>query len=152
MARTQQFKVTFMLNADGILQVSAEELRSGTKQHIEMKPQYGISDEDIKEMLKKSLDNAQEDMDQRSIVEASTEANQLVYATVKFLKENESLVKETDAAVIKQHSKNINKFIRAKDRDSIVNEMELLNLATKKYAEIIMDQSISKALKGKKIN
>ncbi len=145
-------EVTFMLNADGILQVSAEELRSGTKQHIEMKPQYGISDEDIKEMLKKSLDNAQEDMDQRSIVEASTEANQLVYATEKFLKENESLVKETDAAVIKQHSKNINKFIRAKDRDSIVNEMELLNLATKKYAEIIMDQSISKALKGKKIN
>ncbi|MBT8326371.1 MAG: Fe-S protein assembly chaperone HscA [Bacteroidia bacterium] len=147
-----KIEVTFMLNADGILQVNAEELRSGVSQKIEIKPQYGISDNEIKEMLKESIEFAQEDMNKRSLAESITEANQLQYAIKKFLNENKSLISDLDYVEIQSISNELKKAIDANNQDIIVHNMELLNNQTKKYAEIVMDKTISKALKGTKID
>ena len=147
-----KIEVTFMLNADGILQVNAEELRSGVAQRIEIKPQYGISDADIKEMLKESIEFAQEDMNKRSLAESITEANQLQYAITKFVNENAEIISEDDQTLIKSISDDLRAAVDANDEGLIVHNMELLNNQTKKYAEIVMDKTIAKALKGTKID
>ncbi len=144
-------EVSFMLNADGILQVSAEELRSGVKQNVQMKPQYGITDAEIQTMLTDSIKFAQEDMDRRSWAETETEANQLIYATNKFLTENKSLIEKDDEARILDHISSLKSAIDAKNQDLVVKETDALNNTTRKYAEMVMDASIAKALQGKKI-
>lgn len=145
-------QLTFTLNADGILEVSAEELRSGTKQTVTMKPQYGLTDTEIKQMLHASIENAQEDMEQRGIIEASTEAQQLLQATDKFVVENASLLTEEHLTDIRALQNEIRKAIDAKSKESIVNAMEKLNEYSRPFAEQAMDINISKALQGNKID
>ncbi|MGB1038087.1 MAG: Fe-S protein assembly chaperone HscA [Bacteroidia bacterium] len=147
-----KIEITFMLNADGILEVSAEEKRSGTKQVVTMKPEYGISDEEIKSMLKQSIDHAQEDMELRSLAESTVEAEQLIYATDKFIKENTVLLTEKDVSQIRHLQAKINSAIDAKDKDGIVKAMDNLNNYSRPFAEKAMDHSISKALQGNKID
>ncbi|MEO7049840.1 MAG: Fe-S protein assembly chaperone HscA, partial [Ferruginibacter sp.] len=77
--------VSFLINADGILTVDAKELRSGVQQSIEVKPQYGITDADVEKMLQDSLLNAKDDIATRALVEARTEAEQLLKTTERFL-------------------------------------------------------------------
>ena len=146
-----KIEVTFMLDADGILQVSAEEKRSGVKQEVTIKSQYGISDEEIKAMLQASLENADADMQLRSFTEAKTEAEQLIYATDKFTKENQELLTSENLKIIDEHIENIKRAIDAKDRDIIVSTMDQLNDYSRQFAEKVMDHQIAKALKGKTI-
>ena len=102
-----KIEMTFMINADGILQVSAEEKRSGVKQEVEMKPQYGITDSDIKNMLAESIEHAQGDMNTRSYIEAKTEAEQLLYATDKFINENIELLEKSEIEIIEVYKSKI---------------------------------------------
>ena len=146
-----KIEVTFMLNADGILQVSAEELRSGVKQSVEMKPQYGITDNEIEQMLKASIVHAQDDMNKRSLLEAITEAKQLLYATDKFLVENTTLIPEDGQKGIKELQKEIQNAIEQDDKTLITKRIEDLNNFSRKYAEIVMDNQIAAALQGKNI-
>lgn len=144
-------EVTFMLNADGILQVSAEELRSGVKQQVEMKPQYGITDVEIEQMLKASIEHAAEDMNKRSILEATTEATQLLYATDKFVVDNAAIIPEADKQTIKKLEQDIRNAIEEEDKALITSSMERLNNFSRQFAEIVMDQKIARALQGKHI-
>lgn len=146
-----KIEVTFILNADGILQVSAEELRSGVKQKVEVKPQYGLTDAEVKQMLSDSITNAQNDLDERSLVESVTEAQQLIYATERFVKDHSSLLGPSDVETIDNLIKEINNAINAKDKQSVVNKVDALNSFSKQFAEKAMDQTIAKALKGKNI-
>ena len=146
-----KIEMTFMLNADGILQVSAEEKRSGTKQVVDMKSQYGLTDLEIKTMLKESIDHAQEDMDKRSLAEAKTEADQLVYATDKFIRDNADIFTAENIEKINYLKHEIVLSIDAKDKDGIVSAMDNLNNYSTQFAEKAMDKNIAKALQGKKI-
>jgi molecular chaperone HscA len=146
-----KIEMTFMLNADGILQVSAEEKRSGTKQVVDMKSQYGLTDLEIKTMLKESIDHAQEDMDKRSLAEAKTEADQLVYATDKFIRDNADIFTAENIEKINYLKHEIVLSIDAKDKDGIVSAMDSLNNYSTQFAEKAMDKNIAKALQGKKI-
>ncbi len=143
--------MTFMLNADGILQVSAEETRSGVKQTVEMTPQYGLTDDEIKNMLSNSILHAQTDIDMRSLVEAKTEAEQLIYATQKFMRDNSDLLLVENIDVINGHIRDIQNAIDAKNRDAIVTHTNYLNRYSREFAEKAMDKNIAKALQGKKI-
>jgi molecular chaperone HscA len=143
--------MTFMLNADGILQVSAEETRSGVKQTVEMTPQYGLTDDEIKNMLSNSILHAQTDMDMRSLLEAKTEAEQLIYATQKFMRDNSDLLLVENIDVINGHICDIQNAIDAKNRDAIVTHTDYLNRYSREFAEKAMDKNIAKALQGKKI-
>ena len=143
--------MTFMLNADGILQVSAEETRSGVKQTVEMTPQYGLTNEEIKNMLSSSLLYAQSDMDIRSFVESKTEAEQLVYATQKFIRDHGDLLMEENISIINGYISDIQNAIDSKNRDAIVTHTDYLNMYSREFAEKAMDKNIAKALQGKKI-
>ena len=143
--------MTFMLNADGILQVSAEETRSGVKQTVEMTPQYGLTDDEIKLMLSNSILHAQSDLDIRSFVEAKTEAEQLIYATQKFTREHTDLLLEANIVIINEYIREIQNAIENKDRDAIIKHADSLNIYSRQFAEKAMDKNIAKALQGKKI-
>ena len=147
-----KIELTFLLNADGILQVSAKELRSGISQQVTLKPQYGITDQKIKDMLQESLNFAESDMDRRSLVEAITEAEQLIYATQKFIRENKTLLTPKDIAKLEQIMQSLTQCINEKDKNAISSQMEKLNEYSRPFAEKVMDHQISKALSGKKIN
>ena len=146
-----KIEMIFMLNADGILQVSAQELRSGKRQEIILKPQYGITDHQIKEMLEESITHAETDMKQRSLAESIVEAEQLIYATEKFIRDYSSTLTNQDIQNIEKLSENLKNNIQSTDNNAIHSSMEELNDYCKPYAEKIMDHEISKALKGKNI-
>ena len=150
-AGVPKIAMTFMLNADGILQVSAEETRSGVKQTVEMTPQYGLTDDEIKNMLSNSILHAQTDMDMRSLLEAKTEAEQLIYATQKFTREHTDLLLEANLVIINEYIREIQNAIENKDRDAIIKHTDSLNTYSRQFAEKAMDKNIAKALQGKKI-
>ncbi len=144
-------EISFLINADGILVVNAKELRSGVEQFIEVKPQYGLSDEDVEKMLLDSMTHAKEDMDLRALTEAKTEAEQLLQTTEKFLQKNfESLTPEE----IKQTSlamQALQLSLDMNDKNLVQAKTEELNEISRPYAERVMDSAVEKAIKGHRI-
>ena len=85
-------EVSFLVNADGILVVKAKELRSGIEQSIEVKPQYGLTDAEVEKMLLDSITHAKDDMQIRALVEAQTEAKQIIDTTSQFITKNKNFL------------------------------------------------------------
>ncbi len=146
-----KIEVTFLIDADGILKVSAVELRSGVQQSIDVKPQYGLTDEAVEQMLMDSLTNAKEDIKIRALVEATTEAQQMLETTEKFLHKHVTLLDEDEIIVTEDRMKALREAIDAKDKDRIQKETEMLNDISRPYAERVMDAALKDAMRGKKI-
>ena len=144
-------EVTFLIDADGILKVSATELRSGVAQSIDVKPQYGLTDEEVEKMLLDSLTHAKDDIKTRALVEATTEAQQMLDTTEKFLRKHRSLLTDDEVALTTTHMQQLLDAINAKDKDRIHNETEILNDVSRPYAERVMDAALKDAMKGKKV-
>ncbi|MGB4775882.1 MAG: Fe-S protein assembly chaperone HscA [Daejeonella sp.] len=143
--------INFLLNADGILTVQAVELRSGVEQQVEVKPTYGLTDEEVEKMLIDSIKNAKEDVGQRMLIEARTEGEQLVYMVERFLSKNKSFLSETEIIDTKTHIIDLKKALTSGDKDSILKKVDELNEFTRPFAERLMNQAISTAMKGKNI-
>ena len=144
-------EVTFLIDADGILKVSATELRSGVAQTIDVTPQYGLTDEEVERMLMDSLTHAKDDIRTRALVEASTEAEQMLDTTEKFIKKNGELLDEKELAITQTQMQRLREAIAAKDKDLIQKETEALNEVSRPFAERVMDAALKDAMKGKKI-
>lgn len=144
-------EVSFLINADGILMVKAKELRSGVEQSIEVKPQYGLTDEEVEKMLLDSITNAKEDIQTRSIVEAKTEAQQIIDTTEKFIQKNSAYLSAEEIATTNNAINDLQSILSSNDKDIIHTKIEVLNEISKPYAERLMDIAISKSMKGKKI-
>ncbi len=144
-------EVSFLINADGILSVTAKELRSGAEQSIDVKPQYGLTDNEVEKMLLDSITHAKADMQERALVEARTEGEQLLEITEKFITNNSSLLsaEETTATALAMQS--LQMALTMTDKDLIHAKTEELNDVTKPFAERAMDKAVSEALKGKKV-
>ena len=144
-------EIAFLLNADGILQVKAKELRSGVEQRIEVAPQYGLTDAEVEQMLMDSITHAKEDIALRALVEARTEGEQLLATTENFVAKNAALLTPqelTDTAAAMQA---LQLAITMEDKNLINAKMEALNEVSRPYAERLMDTAISKALKGQTV-
>lgn len=150
-AGLSKVEVSFLIDADGILKVSATELRSGMAQSIDVKPQYGLTDEQVEKMLLDSLTHAQDDIKTRALVEAATEAEQMLDTTQKFISKNRELLSDEELAQTEQHMQQVRNAIDAKDKDRIQKETELLNEVSRPFAERVMDAALKDAMKGKKI-
>lgn len=144
-------EVSFLVDADGILKVSATELRSGVAQSIEVKPQYGLTDSQVEKMLLDSLTHAKDDMQTRALVEATTEAEQMLETTEKFITKNRELLMEHEIALTKSQMLQLRAAISIKDKDLVQKETELLNEVSRPFAERVMDAALKDAMKGKKI-
>ncbi|RSK35227.1 Fe-S protein assembly chaperone HscA [Hymenobacter metallilatus] len=143
--------VNFLLNADGILKVEAIELRSNTRQSVEIKPQYGLTDEQVEQMLLDSMTNAREDIAARMVIEARTVAEQMLYQVERFVAKNgqhltPEEVTQTQAGVTK-----LKAALETKEKDTILKAVDELEELTRPFAERVMNISISQAMAGKKI-
>ncbi|MEQ1676367.1 MAG: Hsp70 family protein, partial [Chitinophagaceae bacterium] len=144
-------EVSFLVNADGILVVKAKELRSGIEQSIEVKPQYGLTDEEVEKMLLDSITHAKKDIQVRALVEAQTEAQQILETTSQFIAKNSSFLTEQERSDTATAVDQLKQLIEKGDKDTIHAAIERLNEISRPYAERVMDQAISSAMKGKNI-
>jgi molecular chaperone HscA len=143
--------VQFLINADGILQVRAKELRTGLTQSIEIKPQYGLTDQEVEQRLMDSITYAKEDIATRALVEAKTEAEQILAVTEKFMSKNIALLSKEELMQTAEAMQALQLAITMEDKNLIQGKTEALNELTRPFAERVMDQAISGALKGKGI-
>ena len=144
-------EVSFLINADGILQVSAKELRSGVTQSIDIKPQYGLTDEEVEQRLLESITHAKADIATRALVEASTEAEQMLSVTEKFMVKNATLLSKDEMTATANAMQALQLAITMENKNLIQTKTEELNDLTRPFAERVMDQAISGALKGRGI-
>jgi molecular chaperone HscA len=145
--------VNFILNADGILKVEALELRSGVKQEIEVKPQYGLTDEQVEQMLLDSVTHAREDVATRMVIEARTTAEQLLYQVDRFVQKNRQHLTEEEISLTATKRQQVADLLSSgnQDKDSILKAVDDLEETTRPFAERVMDISIKEAMTGKKI-
>ena len=144
-------EVGFLINADGILTVTAKELRSGVEQSIEVKPQYGLSDEAVEKMLLDSITHAKDDIAARALNEAKTEGEQLLKTTERFLQKNASELEKEELLQTANAMQALQLAITMDDKDLIMKKTEELNDISRPYAERVMDKAISLAMKGKAV-
>ena len=113
-----------MVNADGILVVKAKELRSGIEQSIEVKPQYGLTDEEVEKMLMDSIAHAKDDMQTRALVEAVTEAQQLLDTTNRFLENNSSFLTDEEIGSTKNAIQELQNLLKKGTKDQVQAAIE----------------------------
>ncbi len=144
-------EVSFLINADGILTVSARELRSGVEQSIEIKPQEGINDELVEKMLMDSISHAKDDIAARALAEAKAEGEQLLKTTERFLQKNNDLLMKEELLATAGAMQALQLAITMEEKDLVQKKIEELNEVSRPYAERIMNESISRAMKGKQV-
>ena len=144
-------EINFLINADGILVVKARELRSGVEQHIEVKPQYGLTDEEVERMLLDSITHAKDDIATRALVEAREEARQLIDTTENFIRKNKEYLTSEEVNATQKAIEELASLAVGNDKDNIQSHIEKLNEISRPYAERIMDTAIGVAMKGKKL-
>ncbi len=144
-------EVSFLINADGILVVRAKELRSGVEQEIEVKSQYGLTDEEVEKMLLDSITHAKEDMQIRALVEARTEGEEILAVTEKFIAKNASLLTAEEITATASAMQALQLALTMEDKNLIHSKIEELNEVTRPFAERAMDVAVGEALRGRVI-
>src|SRR5215203_1777688 len=119
-------EVSFLINADGILNVKAKELRSGVQQGIDVKPQYGLTDAEVEKMLMESIQHANDDIKIRALVEAKTEAQQLIDTTQKFLTKNVEFLLSEDIDSTNKAINDLKDSLNSDNKDLIQQKAESL--------------------------
>jgi molecular chaperone DnaK len=145
-----RIEVKFLIDANGILHVSAREQRSGQEAQVEVKPTYGLTDEQVETMILESFDNAEEDITARQVIEARNEAETILAAVEKGEKTPtwQDLTFDEHAA-IKTAASELKHAIRGGDYKVIRKGIEQLDKATRRFAELMMDAAVTGALGGK---
>ncbi|MEQ1727985.1 MAG: Fe-S protein assembly chaperone HscA [Vicinamibacterales bacterium] len=151
-------QVQFQIDANGILSVTASELRTNVEQTIEVKPSYGLTDDQVEQMLIDSFEHAEADFAARMLIEARNEAESVIIATEKTLRSPEfpsiaaEELTEAEQKRIAQALAGLKHVIKSDSRDSIIQWTTVLNEATKHLAEVAMNRSVRSALTGKNVD
>lgn len=152
-AGAARIRVTFQVDADGLLSVSAREQTSGVESNIIVKPSYGLSEEEITSMLKASYGAAETDKQARMLREAVVDAQRLIEAIQAALTEDgETLLSKEERDTIAQHVTQLSALCQGNDSQAVKQATEALNHATENFAARRMDASVQKALAGKNLN
>jgi Fe-S protein assembly chaperone HscA len=144
-----RIEVKFLIDANGLLHVSAVEARSGKQAEIEVKPTYGLTDEQVESMILESFDNAEADFQQRQLIEARNEASTILSAVERAPSHPawQQLTKE-ERTKISELATELEILRDAGDLDSLRRGTEALDQATRRFAELMMDATVSSALHG----
>lgn len=146
-----KIEIRFLINADGILQVRAKELRSGVETEIAVQPQYGLTDEEVEKMLLESITHAKDDIATRALVEARTEGQQLLQTTEKFVAKNAQYLHPGELTDTASAMQALQLALTMDNKDLIQTKIEELNEISRPYAERVMDMAIQHNMKGQKI-
>jgi molecular chaperone HscA len=152
-AGAAKIRVTFQIDADGLLSVSAKELSTNKETSITVKPSYGLSEDQITNMLKQSFEKADEDKKIRALSEAKIEGEQIIIAVQNALdKSGNQLLTQTEITKIKTAIKVLSSSLTSENPDLIIQDTKDLNILTESFAGKLMDESVGRALKGKSID
>ncbi len=145
-------EVKFLIDANGILQVAARDLRTGEQSSIEVQPSYGLTDAEMEKMLEESIEFAEQDFAQRQLIEARVEADTILNATVKALaREEAKSLAATERADIDNAVRNLRQAIAGTDYKLVRQRIDELNRGTEHLAEIGMNKALQAAVGGKRI-
>jgi molecular chaperone HscA len=150
-AGAARVRVSFQVDADGLLAVSAQEKTTGAQASIAVKPSYGLADADIERMLRDSFEHAKEDVHARALAEYRVEAQRLLEATRSALAVDQALLNGEELQSIEKAMQTLEKRLPGTDHRAIKQASDALNRATDEFAGRRMDQGIKRALAGKKI-
>ena len=151
-AGAARIRITYQVDADGLLSVSARELRSGVEASITVKPSYGLADDEITRMLQDSFSSAESDMQQRALKEEQVEAERILLATQSALNDDANLLSEKEHADILTLMSEVQKLLPVVDQPALKNSIAALADGTEEFAARRMDQSVRTALTGKNLN
>jgi Fe-S protein assembly chaperone HscA len=145
-----RIEVKFLIDANGILHVSAREQRSEKEAEVEVKPTYGLTDEQVETMILDSFDNAETDIHERQVIEARNEAETILAAVDKGKKhEAWQMLSSDEIAKIEQGISFLKAAVPGGDYKQIRAGIERLDQATRRFAELMMDNAVSGAMQGK---
>jgi Fe-S protein assembly chaperone HscA len=151
-------QVQFQIDANGILSVTASELRTEIEQTVEVKPSYGLTDEQVEQMLLDSFEHAEADFAARLLIEARNEAENVIHATEKSLRAADIDQIEKDELAAGERKKiesvlaGLKMVLNSSDRETIQKWTQALNDTTRHLAEVMMNRSVKAALTGKNVN
>jgi molecular chaperone DnaK len=147
-----RIEVKFLIDANGILQVAAKDLRTGEQHSIEVQPSYGINDSEIERMLEESIEYAEQDFAERQLIEARTESESILAATAKALANPQSSsLSAEERAKIEASVAALRESVAGSDYKLIRKRIDDLNHATEHLAELLMNSAVSTALEGRKL-
>lgn len=151
-AGAAKIEVTFRVDADGLLAVSARETSTGVEASVEVKPSYGLTDDEITNMLKSSFDHAAEDVERRSLAEARVEAGRVIEALGNALAEDgQALLPAQDIEMLEQAIARLQELTEGEDHQAINEGTEMLGRASEEFASLRMDAAVRKALAGRQL-
>ena len=145
-----KIEVTFLIDANGILQVEAKELRTGKAASIEVKPTYGLTEHDVERMIEESFEYAEADVETRMLIETRNEADTVITHVERSLRQGADLVDATERASIDAALAELRTARETLDRDRIREATTALNRATERLAELMMDAALRGALGTKR--
>ena len=151
-AGAARIRVTFTVDADGLLQVSAREQISGVEAQIDVKPSYGLSDDQIAQMLKDSFTTAESDMRARAVVEARVDAQRMLLATQSALSADGDLLSDSERSSIDAAMELLRQRASSEVAADIESDTKALANATEAFAALRMNRGIAQALSGKNID
>jgi molecular chaperone DnaK len=146
-----RIEVRFLIDANGILQVAAKDLRTNEQHSVEVQPSYGISDGEIERMLEESIEFAEQDFAERQLIEARTEAEAVLAATAKALGNAATQLGGQEREKIESSATELKAAMSGSDYRLIRKKVDELNEATQHLAELVMNNAISGALEGRKV-
>lgn len=150
-AGAARIRVTFIVDADGLLSVTAVETTSGVEAKVQVKPSYGLSDDQIATMLADSFNTAQQDIEARALVEAQVDADRLLLATQSALNKDGDLLSESERGQIQLLMQALGETRQKRDAKAIEDAIKALAKGTEHFAAERMNRGISQALSGKNI-
>lgn len=145
-------RVTFQVDADGLLSVSAMEKSTGVQASIQVKPSYGLTDQEIAGMIKDSMSNAQDDLTARRLAEQKVEAARVLESLTRALEQDAHLLSKEEQVAIDQAANNLIETVQGTDPVAIEHSIKLLDKQTQNFAARRMDDSIRQALSGHSVD
>jgi molecular chaperone HscA len=151
-AGAARIRVNYAVDADGLLTVSATEKTTGVAARVEIRPSYGLTEDEMARMLSESIEHAREDMEKRLLVEARVEARRTANAVRSALAADGDLVDAAERGTLERAIAAVEDAIGGSDREAIIAAAETLEQESKPFAERRMDRGIRAALAGKRID
>jgi molecular chaperone HscA len=144
--------ITFMIDADGILRVTAHEQVSGQRAEIDVKPSYGLTDEEIEQMLIDSFEHAEDDLAKRNLQIERVEADRILAATRAAIDSNDGLLDDDTRAATETAMLELARLVQGEDHHAIRAGIEALDLASKPFAQARMNRAVAAAIHGKTLD